>query len=104
MSEVWAALLRALAPRDSGSDATDVSGANVLEAAVLVYGVGLMSMLLCSAAYNMLYWTPLGPALRRFDHAAIFLKVRRTHRAPAPGRARAGCESGYARLPPSPAH
>ena len=86
----WVALSSALV---SGGAVSKGGGAGLravdaAEAAVLVYGFGLMAMLCASAAYNLLYWTRLGTTLRRFDHAAIFLKVRagvltlaRQHRA-----------------------
>lgn len=46
---------------------------------LLVYGCGLLAMLICSALYN----TSSGPAdrdrLRRLDHAAIFLMIAGTY-------------------------
>lgn len=46
---------------------------------LIVYGCGLLAMLICSALYN----TSSGPAdrdrLRRFDHAAIFLMIAGTY-------------------------
>ena len=45
----------------------------------VVYAVGLLAMLSCSAAYNL---TPPSRAkwwLRRFDHAAIFLMIAATY-------------------------
>lgn len=48
-------------------------------AATLAYAVGLVTMLSCSAAYNL---APPGPAqaiLRRVDHAAIFLMIAGTY-------------------------
>jgi hemolysin III len=47
--------------------------------AVLVYVVGLMAMLGCSAVYNLALRSPLRPLLRRFDHAAIFLMIAGTY-------------------------
>jgi hemolysin III len=79
----WAALSSALVSGGAvskgggaGLRAVDAADAvDAAEAAVLVYGFGLLAMLVCSAAYNLLYWTRLGTTLRRFDHAAIFLKI-----------------------------
>jgi hemolysin III len=46
---------------------------------VVIYAVGLMTMLICSATYN---WAPLQGSrdwLRRFDHAAIFVMIAGTY-------------------------
>jgi hemolysin III len=40
-----------------------------------VYAVGLLGMLACSAAYNLLRTCPWRHWLRRFDHAAIFAMI-----------------------------
>ena len=48
-------------------------------ARILVYVIGLVTMLALSAAYNM--W-PISPAkwvLRRFDHSAIYLLIAGTY-------------------------
>ena len=42
-------------------------------ASLAVYGVGLVTMLGCSAAYHMVPATRWKDLLRRLDHAAIFL-------------------------------
>jgi hemolysin III len=48
--------------------------------AILVYVVGLLAMLFCSAAYNMTPpRAPYREALRRLDHAAIFLMIAGTY-------------------------
>jgi len=53
-------------------DASTVTGA-------AVYGFGLTAMLVCSASYH-LTTHPLAKAiLRRFDHAAIYLKIAATY-------------------------
>ncbi|MES1200445.1 MAG: hemolysin III family protein [Pseudomonadota bacterium] len=43
--------------------------------AVSIYGLCLVVMLACSAAYNMADAAKWRPLLRRFDHAAIFLMI-----------------------------
>src|SRR5262249_25280009 len=42
---------------------------------VLVYAVGLVGMLACSALYNLTPPSPLKRRLRRLDHAAIFTMI-----------------------------
>ncbi|MBP6010796.1 MAG: hemolysin III family protein [Alphaproteobacteria bacterium] len=44
-----------------------------------LYGLGLISMLTCSAAYNLWPPSPTKELLRRFDHAAIFLMIAGTY-------------------------
>jgi hemolysin III len=44
-------------------------------AGAAVYGATLVAMLAFSAAYNMLAHTAWSEALRRLDHAAIYLKI-----------------------------
>jgi hemolysin III len=44
-----------------------------------IYAGGLLAMLGCSAAYNMLRRSPLRGWLRRFDHAAIFAMIAGTY-------------------------
>jgi hemolysin III len=60
--------------------ATVATGANIpIFFATLAYAVGLVTMLCCSAAYNL---APPGRAqqlLRRIDHAAIFLMIAGTY-------------------------
>jgi hemolysin III len=46
--------------------------------AVVAYVIGLLSMLGCSAAYNMMPSSSARPLLRRFDQAAIFLMIAGT--------------------------
>jgi hemolysin III len=48
-------------------------------APVLVYVAGLLAMLGCSAAYNLLITSPRREWLRRFDHAAIFVMIAGTY-------------------------
>lgn len=48
-------------------------------ASVIVYLVGLLSMLGLSAAYNLWPVSPRKWLLRRFDHAAIFLLIAATY-------------------------
>src|SRR5437899_6792202 len=47
--------------------------------ASLVYSVCLLTMLGCSAAYNLASNAPRRRLLRRFDHAAIFLMIAGTY-------------------------
>ncbi len=47
--------------------------------AIVVYVIGLLAMLGCSAAYHLTPWPPSRPLLRRFDHAAIFLMIAGTY-------------------------
>jgi hemolysin III len=46
---------------------------------LVVYGVGLLAVFFCSAAYNFASDGPIKAVLRRFDHAAIFLKIASTY-------------------------
>jgi len=48
-------------------------------AAILVYVIGLVTMLALSAAYNMWPVLPAKWALRRFDHSAIYLLIVGTY-------------------------
>jgi len=48
-------------------------------AAILVYAVGLLAMLGCSAAYNLTRASRWNEALRRCDHGAIFLMIAGTY-------------------------
>lgn len=48
-------------------------------AALVIYGVGLVSTFVASAFYNMSPWERIRPALRRIDHAAIYLKISATY-------------------------
>jgi hemolysin III len=48
-------------------------------AALGLYGVGLMTMLVCSALYNMTEDGPRKRLYRRLDHAAIFLMIAGTY-------------------------
>lgn len=56
-----------------------VDGDATRAASVLVYGVALVATLSLSAAYNVLRETPLGPRLRRADHAMIFVMIAATY-------------------------
>src|SRR4029077_18517745 len=47
--------------------------------ASLIYSVCLLTMLGCSAAYNLAANAPRRRLLRRFDHAAIFLMIAGTY-------------------------
>jgi hemolysin III len=47
--------------------------------ASLIYAVCLVTMLGCSAAYNLAGGSPRGQMLRRCDHAAIFLMIAGTY-------------------------
>ena len=44
-----------------------------------LYGLGLLAMLTCSAAYNLLPPSPTKELWRRFDHAAIFIMIAGTY-------------------------
>ncbi len=44
-----------------------------------IYSATLLAMFGCSAAYNLIPHPPLKPLLRRFDQAAIFLKIAGTY-------------------------
>lgn len=46
---------------------------------VLVYGAALVATLGVSGAYNLLRHTSVGPALRRVDHAMIFVMIAATY-------------------------
>lgn len=48
-------------------------------AALIVYGVALVGTFAASAFYHMTPWEGLRPTLRRFDHAAIYLKIAGTY-------------------------
>jgi hemolysin III len=51
------------------------------EAAVsaVVYGIGLCAVFICSAGYNLATRPQLKSVLRRFDHAAIYVKIAATY-------------------------
>ncbi|MFD0858580.1 PAQR family membrane homeostasis protein TrhA [Roseovarius aquimarinus] len=55
----------------------DGSGTGI-RAALIVYSVTLILMLSASGAYHSLAYTVLRPALRRLDHAAIYVKIAGT--------------------------
>jgi len=44
-----------------------------------IYGVGLVAVFGCSAAYHLVNRPGLKAILRRFDHAAIYLKIAATY-------------------------
>ncbi len=46
---------------------------------ILVYVIGLVTMLALSAAYNMWPVSPAKWVLRRFDHSAIYLSIAGTY-------------------------
>lgn len=48
-------------------------------AAVIIYGAALVATFTASALYHMTPWEELRPTLRRFDHAAIYLKIAGTY-------------------------
>jgi len=48
-------------------------------AALAVYGGALLASLVASACYHMTPWERVRPALRRIDHAAIYLKIAGTY-------------------------
>lgn len=48
-------------------------------AAVIIYGAALVATFTASAFYHMTPWEELRPTLRRFDHAAIYLKIAGTY-------------------------
>jgi len=48
-------------------------------AALAVYATGLLTMLSCSALYNLARRGTRKEVLRRFDHAAIFVMIAGTH-------------------------
>lgn len=54
-------------------------GHPVLVAPLFIYAAGLVGMLGCSAAYNLLRSNPRRDWLRRFDHAAIFVMIAGTY-------------------------
>lgn len=47
--------------------------------AVSVYGATLIATFVASALYHMTPWHGVRPLLRRFDHAAIYLKIAGTY-------------------------
>lgn len=53
------------------------SGAQV--AAIAVYGATLIATFAASAMYHFTPWERVRPLLRRFDHAAIYLKIAGTY-------------------------
>src|SRR5581483_1882655 len=52
---------------------------SALTLSLLIYAIGLLAMLGCSAAYNLAKDSPRRELLRRFDHAAIFLMIAGTY-------------------------
>lgn len=48
-------------------------------AALSIYGGTLIATFVASAMYHMTPWESLRPVLRRFDHAAIYLKIAGTY-------------------------
>ncbi|WP_108816262.1 PAQR family membrane homeostasis protein TrhA [Loktanella sp. Alg231-35] len=48
-------------------------------AAICIYGATLIATFVASAFYHMTPWERIRPILRRFDHAAIYLKIAGTY-------------------------
>lgn len=48
-------------------------------AAISIYGATLIATFVASAMYHMTPWARVRPALRRLDHAAIYLKIAGTY-------------------------
>lgn len=48
-------------------------------AAVSIYGATLIATFVASAMYHFTPWESIRPVLRRFDHAAIYLKIAGTY-------------------------
>ena len=48
-------------------------------ASLAIYGFGLIAVFACSAAYNLATEARLKAILRRFDHAAIYVKIASTY-------------------------
>ena len=48
-------------------------------ASLAIYGFGLVAVFACSAAYNLATEARLKAMLRRFDHAAIYVKIAGTY-------------------------
>ena len=48
-------------------------------ASLAIYGFGLVAVFACSAAYNLATEARLKAILRRFDHAAIYVKIAGTY-------------------------
>jgi hemolysin III len=57
--------------------ALELPAASILSLAV--YGFGLVAVFACSAAYNLATEARLKAILRRFDHAAIYVKIAGTY-------------------------
>ncbi|MEL7181350.1 MAG: hemolysin III family protein, partial [Pseudomonadota bacterium] len=47
--------------------------------AITIYGATLIATFVASAFYHMTPWEGIRPILRRFDHAAIYLKIAGTY-------------------------
>lgn len=47
--------------------------------AISIYGTTLIATFTASAMYHMTPWESIRPTLRRFDHAAIYLKIAGTY-------------------------
>lgn len=46
---------------------------------IVVYSIGMVAVFGFSAAYNLVGWPRLKAILRRFDHAAIYVKIAATY-------------------------
>lgn len=47
--------------------------------ALVIYAIALIATFAASACYHMTPWPEMRPTLRRFDHAAIYLKIAGTY-------------------------
>lgn len=61
------------------SRAADLYGDTITVAGAAIYGFGLTAMLVCSASYHLVTHPLAKAILRRFDHAAIYLKIAATY-------------------------
>jgi hemolysin III len=59
--------------------AVSISTERIDVAPIVVYVIGLVTMLVASAAYNMWPVSPAKWVLRRFDHSAIYLLIAGTY-------------------------
>jgi hemolysin III len=52
---------------------------SLLPVSLVLYGLGLITMLICSTAYNLYVDHPQRHILRQIDHAAIFVMIAGTY-------------------------
>lgn len=64
---------------DAGGNTANPALHGGLIAAIAVYGAALIATFVASACYHMTPWEAARPALRRLDHAAIYLKIAGTY-------------------------